>query len=637
VTLVLLSLSSSAWATTTARKGIRSLDAAVREGVRVAIKLGRDGDVMVAKEVEVRKEADQDQELRALIDELDPGRHAFTLLGVEVLTDASTHFEREPGGSAGFEDLRVAMRVKVDGYRDPAGHFIAEKVRIRENQTYRERRIVGAIERIEPSSTGLAEVVVVGLRVRIDADTELVGGRGRARPIVRRRLGQIDDDDDLLFSSAGWFDNRLALAGEVRLRGELLSNIESVEDDEDLVVKRGNDEIVLEIDGLVGLAADLGPWFAYVEARGGKEYLFESERPFDEGQSDARIGEAYVELRGLGVPWLAIAVGRQKFNEEREWHYNRKNLDAVRLLADFGRTSVEASVSRDIFDQSRNLRDQDLVNTMIQVRYEVVDDIELEAYWLDRRDRTDLDDSPRILGLRLLAERGRHIEAWLDLARQTGSVCTRRAIIDLDGDGLADDLVDGGNLCPRDREIDPVVRDVRALAFDGGLTYRPRIRLDPTFTFGYASGSGERDAPLDQQLQTTATSFRQSGLHRNRWKFNGHVSFRYYGEVLDPTLMNLRIWTAGIGLRPARRFSIDAIYHRYRQDKPSRRFHDYDAGEQPSGIDPDIGEEWDLVLGYEPNRRFELRLTGGFFMPGEAFDSSVENSAAARFQAKFRF
>ena len=37
-------------------------------------------------------------------------------------------------------------------------------------------------------------------------------------------------------------------------------------------------------------------------------------------------------------------------------------------------------------------------------------------------------------------------------------------------------------------------------------------------------------------------------MQRNRGKFNGVVSFRYYGEVLDPELTNLRILTLGIGL-----------------------------------------------------------------------------------------
>jgi len=296
-------------------------------------------------------------------------------------------------------------------------------------------------------------------------------------------------------------------------------------------------------------------------------------------------------------------------------------------------------VSRDIFDESRNLRDQDLVNLIVQARYSLTGELQLEGYYIDRDDSTELDDSPRITGLRLFGDPGRHFEFWIDLAHEGGTVCTNTTLECPSGeacDPLDRVPVDGGQPCGRLGSGTPLVREVRAHAFDAGVTYRPRIALDPTFTAAYAFGSGEEDG-LEEQLTETARSFRQSGLHRNRDRYHGVVSFRYYGEVLDPGLTNLEISTLGVGLRPTRGFSVDLIYHGYRQDEPSERFHVLEIDEEPSGLDPDIGSEWNLALGYEPGRRFELRLTAGVFRPGGAFDEDASSAGTVRVQSKFRF
>jgi len=616
---LVLALLAAAAATEQAEARSRDeLPKSLQEGQRVSVKgrLSPDGKLL-ARKIEIRKEQDDDEELRGDLDAVDPGARTVSILGYTVQVTSETEFSREPDEAASFEELRAGLRVKVDGYRRGDGAFHADKIKIRRNQQYREQRIVGPIETRWPFDGGTARLRVVGLEVLIDEATELAGAGGRARPIVRRRLGVVDDDD-LQFTGRGRLSDRVAMAGEVRLRGEHFDNA-------DLDDAVDDDELVPELFGIVGFAFDFDSVFFYTEAAAEREFFIESEDAFAEGKDDVRIGETYFELRRLPVPRVSLAIGRQKFNEEREWFYNQKNLDAVRLLADFTSVTLEASVSRDIFDESRNERDQDKTNLILQMRYVHSDALEVESYFIDRDDSTELEDSPRILGLRLIGEPGRHIEYWADLAHDAG----RRGMFDP----------------PTGRTI---VRDVSAEALDVGLTYRPRIALDPTFTVSYAYGSGEvgpdlpddlveREAALDALAGTDDGTFRQSGLHRNRGKFNGVVSFRYYGEVLDPELTNMSILTAGIGLRPTHAFSFDLVYHRYRQDEASSRLRSVDIDGDPEGTDTDLGDALDLILGYEPGRRFELRLTAGVFEPGDAFISSLETATVVRLQSKFRF
>ena len=590
----------------------------LHEGRRVEVKLELTADGrLLAREIELLEEPDVDEELKGSIEAVDAATRRLTLLGFTVEVEAGTRISREPEGEASFDDLAPGVRVKVDGRRDAEGSFRAKKIRIRQNQQYRERKLVGPIESLEPVEGGRARLRLLGREITVDEGTDLVGPGGRKRPVVRRRLGVIDEDD-LQFAGSRRFGPHVALAGEVRLRAERLAN-------PDLDRKTDDDEVVPDLSAIVGIAADLGSTFLYTELLAEREFFLEGEEPLQEETSDVRLGETYFELRGIATPRLSLAIGRQKFNEEREWYYNTKVLDAVRALVDLPGVALEASVSRDLFDESRNLREQDKTNVIIQARHEEGDDLELQGYFIRRDDDAEIEESPRILGLRLLGEPGRHFEYWADLARETG----RRGVFDA-------------------VTATTVTRDVRAEAADLGATFRPRVAWDPSLTLGYAWGSGEVEAALPEDLDEreaalallasdTDGTFRQSGIERNRGKFNGVVSFRYYGEVLEPELSNLRIITAGLGLRPRRSVSLDVIYHRYRQDEAGRRLSNAGIDGDPDGTDPELGEEWDVALGFEPDRRVELRMTAGLFLPGDAFDPELEPASAVRLQAKFRF
>ncbi len=590
--------------------GMREPQRALAAGVRVAVK-GKPlpGGAFLAEEIELREEADRDEELRGLVESVEPEASRFRVLGFAVQVDDRTRFEREPAGEAAFEDLRPGLRVKVEGRRRQDGTFCAEEVAIRARQ-YPERRIVGTIEAVERGFRGTPVYQVLGRAVLVSEDTALATASGRSRPLLPRRLGELDDDDVAIRAAPG-FGRRLAIGGEVRLRAERLDNA-------DLDRARKDGELVPEVSAVAGVGFDLGPVFAYVELQGRKEVFLEGGPGFlDEGPAaDVFVGQAYVEATPPGVPWLSVAVGRQKFRDERQWYFFNKNLDAVRVLADLWPVTVDLSLSRDLFDRSRNPRDQERTNRMATVSWSARREVRVEAYFVDRRDRTARGDSPRLLGMRVLADPGRRVELWADLAREGG---TRGRLDSQTGRWI--------------------VRPVRARALDAGVTYRPRIALDPSFTVGFALGSGDATADLPPALQPASAdrTFRQTGFHRNRDSWNGVVSFRYYGEAFDPELANLRILTLGVGLRPLRSVSADLVYHRYEQDVASRRIVDAELEADPAGTDRRLGREWDLAVGFEPDRRVELRLTAGRFLPGPAFESRASPMTVVRFQTKFRF
>ncbi|MDH3626996.1 MAG: alginate export family protein [Acidobacteriota bacterium] len=335
----------------------------------------------------------------------------------------------------------------------------------------------------------------------------------------------------------------------------------------------------------------------------------ESERELEDGaddfsdDSDVTLGRAYITMHGLANGRGSVQLGRSRFDDARDWLFNR-DMDAARVFFDFTRVRLEASVFEELIDavpRHRDIGNLHLAMTVYPGRRH-----ELSAYLLDRNDRFVTasgrvrDFSPRLLGIRAAGE-GKHVWSyWLDTALARGSMDST----ELDG-----------------------------WALDVGGTLVARLKGEPSLTLGYAIGSGDED-PFDNVDQT----FRQSGLQLNNGKWNGVSSFRYYGEALRPELANLSISTIGFGLRPKRKTSIDLIYHRYRLDTPAAELVNATFDDRRLNlIDLDIGEEWDLVVGFEELRHFEFELDLGYFEPGDAFLGPTDSSAVVRLKLKYLF
>ena len=574
--------------------------ATIPPGTRLEIEGRRlpDGS-FVADEVEIRYERDDDEELRGNLHAVDPRARRAEALGFTILLPEGLEVVRPDGRPGDLGDLTEGLRVKISGSRDAAGHFVARKIRIRESQ-YEESKIVGPLERIERVTGREGRLRVLGLSVVITPGTDFRELGGLVPMRLRQRLGVVDDDDVLIAVEAG---RRLQLGGELRARYERLHDIDLGLDDEP-------DTSTPEVFAILGAALDLETLFAYVEVEGSREYSLAGPRGLAPDDTDPRVdvGEAYVQFFNVGAPWSSVALGRQKFNEEREWFFNRKRLDGLRWIGTFRDLRVEASLTRNLLEQSDRIRDRDLTNVIVQASWTPNDDLLVEGFFIARDDRTAREDSPRLFGARVMGEIGHLAEYWIDAALERG----RRGV------------VTGGEVV--------AVRDVRAWGVDAGITFGGRGRLRPSLTLGWAFGSGgdENDPGVDR-------TFRQTGLQRNRDRWEGTVSFRYYGEVADFELANVGIATVGAGIRPTPSTSVDVVWHRYEQDVASRTQFRSDLEERPSGADPFLGEEWDVALGYEPSERLELRLTAGRFFPGDAFPENARRGSVLRFQAKLRF
>lgn len=307
--------------------------------------------------------------------------------------------------------------------------------------------------------------------------------------------------------------------------------------------------------------------------------------------------EAYVSLNRL-IRGLDLRVGRQSFKDEREWLYDDE-MDAVRLIYSFSNFSIDLSVSE--LNDRQLLQHEDegeITNFGLYGRYAPNEDTLLGAYVFARNDRQETDESPVFIGLHASGELGDNLEYWLELAHVRGRSGSNR---------------------------------IRGIGFDVGSTYSFNLPLKPALTLGYALGSGDAN-PSDGR----DSNFRQTGLQENEARFEGVTRLKYYGEMLDPELSNLSIFTAGLGIRPLKDLSIDFIYHDYRQQEASTTIRDSNLERDPNGLSPKLGREYDLVAGYRSGKHFKAKLVFGYFDPGEAFSGADDGAFFSEFEIEFQ-
>jgi alginate production protein len=328
------------------------------------------------------------------------------------------------------------------------------------------------------------------------------------------------------------------------------------------------------------------------------------DRDNENDQVSLEFEEAYVLFKNMMNERISFQIGRQRFDDERQWLYDAE-LDAARTFLKFSRYLVEISASREGLVDKDLLNDQDeerINNYTVYGTYAISEDTNVAAYVLGRDDRSAENNSPIFYGIHSDGDLSDSLGYWLELAYVTGR--------------------DGTN-------------KVRGMGLDIGSTYVFDLPLEPSLTLGRALGTGD-GRPNDGVDRT----FRQTGLQGNEGDFNGATDFKYYGELFDPELSNLSIFTAGVGINPTDTSSIDLVYHSYRQDRASDSLPDAGIDIHPDGLSKKLGSETDLITGYVYERReisFETALMLAYFIPGKAFPSHSEKSFLTKLVVQFEF
>ena len=302
---------------------------------------------------------------------------------------------------------------------------------------------------------------------------------------------------------------------------------------------------------------------------------------------------AYLTVKNV-VPGARMQIGRQRFIDSRRWLFN-ENMDAIRLAYQYENWSVEMSVSQLNLVQRNLLRreaeedEEAFVNYYAYADYKFGKKNHVGIFALYQDQQRLGSAQPITVGLQSSGRLFNDLKYWLQTAVVRGS--------------------DGG-------------QRIRGEAIDVGLTQVFDRAWEPSVTIGYAYGTGDSN-PNDN----VDSRFRQTGFQGNSDKLNGVARFKYYGEVLDPRLTNLMVFTGGVGIKPFSKTSFDLIYHYYLQDHASDGIRGSDLSTDPTGLSKHIGSEVDLVVGYQGIPHLQTKFVLGYFFPGKAFDQTWHDGA----------
>ncbi|MEX1000251.1 MAG: hypothetical protein WD000_09910 [Thermodesulfobacteriota bacterium] len=96
--------------------------------------------------------------------------------------------------------------------------------------------------------------------------------------------------------------------------------------------------------------------------------------------------------------------------------------------------------------------------------------------------------------------------------------------------------------------------------------------------------------------------------------------------------------TAGTGINPTDGTSIDLVYHYYFQTEASDELRDSNLDVEPNGINKSLGNEIDLILGYEQKEeKLAIALSFGYFIPGSAFPDDAVNGFLTKLILAYEF
>lgn len=543
--------------------------------------------IFVATDIEELPQPRQPK-VRGEIQQIDLKNGTVTMYGVPIEIYERTQFLGMTDEEASSNPLKVGQRVEISCKIDEDGTWKARKIKTKDIKS--SDKIKGSITRVSVDGNPPDTVEINGLKILLVEDTD-----------VNEPGSYFEQEEfrELNYTNAEENSGGLVLGDRLHLAADYRQTVRA-EDEYDLsndIATDHNDvepEVRLELSGYYNQKIR-----AFFQLRMRRQFAFKSDRTSSQSRDiDAGDTQLYILARDVGLKGLALKIGRQDVDEEREWLFD-EYLDAVRVFYyRFYPLVLESSLMHSVAPLKEKIKTW--TDVFAQVRWYFNKHSRLRGYFLLRRDSDELRNrEPVWWGIGYYARIHYVIRPWFEIAMMRGE----------------------------DKH-----RPLRATALDLGSTFvADGLPLSPSVTLGYAVSTGDR--PGDQ----IDNEFRQTGYEDNVGYFGGIQTVRFYGEVLDPELSNLKILTLGVGSKPTEHSSVEAVYHSYKQHRPDDKLRSnlIDPPARPNGLSTDIGWELDFILGVNDIwQRLSLSWVVAFFKPGDTFSPFLEDAILNRFSLK---
>ena len=563
--------------------------AALAEGQRVEIK-GRRGanDSIEASRVRLQN-PDKASKIEGVIGELDVRTRALSIAGFPISLTDDARIERD-GVVLGFDAVRAGDVVEARG--EWTGRQLrADRLRIRQNEPGTRPSAEADIEaNVQSVDAAAGTFVVIGHTVRLTARSKVVDERAAATtdaPPPNDRLRREDDDLHVTPIRIG---ERITVGGRIGgdLRGHRRSvAIDELSEQQDTAMASAQLLASATLPRHIDLYTKLGAERFFVLVNDGG--------PLGT-QGTFRVYEAYA-LIGSDTRF-GLQVGRQRFRDAREWFYD-DYLDALRFHVRGGSWRAEAAIAEGVFSGPADTRSRGgQRHAIASFTQQVGERTEASAFFIHRDDRARR-ERPTWLGALWNGRATSAVKYWALGAVRRGESDTQQ---------------------------------LRGWAMDTGVAWRLSLPAAPAITARYAVGSGDRPGTDDAD-----TRFRQTGLEDNQARYHGLKRFAQYGEVFDPELSNVSVFSIGAGAKPFTRTSVDLVYHRYTQQERRRSLMSNRLEATGTGASDDLGDEFDLIVAIQQVRRVDFSIVAGMYRPGAGIASPTRSVLYWRPEVRFFF
>jgi alginate production protein len=521
--------------------------------------------------------------------DLDNGDPSITLYGTEIELYDKTEFTDTGKKNFSLKDLKEGQRVEVSCKVDADdGEWEARKIKV--NGIKDSDKIKGSITRIQVDGNPPDTIEIEGLMIILTEKTDVNAPAGSSGTEERELFKDQMRSEIYYGNHIKTFGNSFFLAIDYRQSYRSESDYDLWEN---LSTDYSDTEPEIRVQASNFFKENI---MAFSQFRIRKKYALKDDRinpPADD--YELNLTQLFLLARNIGVNGLALQIGRQDFDERREWLYD-EYLDAFRVYYYGARPLVLESA---VIHAVEPLKDKFRTWTDIfaQARWYLNKDNYLRAYYFLRKDTDESRNrEPIWFGMSFCSEARSGLKPWFEVSIMRGE--------------------DKG-------------KKNRATAFDIGTTViLDDIKLAPSVTAGYAFGSGDKTGG-----DLVSNEFRQTGYEDNVNYVGGLNTVFYYGELLNPELSNLKILTLGAGFRPINDTSLEFIYHTYDQHHPDDKLRAdlVDPPARPNNVDTGIGWEVDFVLAITNIwQRATFTWVYGLFKPGEAFAPYQEYASLNR-------
>ena len=445
---------------------------------------------------------------------------------------------------------------------------------------------------------------------------------------LAEKPNDIDEED---YTEFPIFGRSLYVAGELQFSSEFKGDYELEPKARDDLLET---EPALKAELFYLLSEDVSIFFEN-ELQYKTEYFSEAGTTYNQWVFERT--ESWIFFDDIAESGASLQIGRQNFEDERQWWWDEQ-LDSIRLHYDRPGFHSEVAVAQELFAENTeedrmDPEDKNVFRMLGHCALSGDEALRFDGFGLFQNDHSSQPWQGEFI--RPHKEDERDADLFWYGARVSGDVEAEdlgEFSYWLDAAGVIGDeklfeFEEAEDVADYNEVTEIIKRDVAGWGYDIGLSWNTGIFRDMTFTLGYAWGAGDRD-PKDK----TDRSFRQTGFNE------GDKRFQYYGELLNPDLSNLGIFTAAIGFEIGESSTIDFIYHQYRQDYAADFLWESDLEAEPEGVSKDIGEEFDVAITFEEWDDFEIESSAALFKAGDAFGIlSGEMAYRLKFEINYLF